>query len=173
MHGMRFPYKSVKETTMPVLAPAFTSSHPFHAERIHAVAMYCSDGRYGEQFDEFLHEALGLPRYDRMATPGGAACLAGHFVTYRQEDATLDQIRFLVESHHLERVVLIAHESCGYYLRLLNTRPADLRAKQEADLHRAAERLRGLHAGLQVDAFYARVEPSIHGNRVSFDPITP
>lgn len=154
---------------MPVLAPAFISSHPFHPERIHAVAMYCSDGRYGEQFDEFLHESLGLPRYDRMATPGGAACLAGHFATYRQEDATLDQIRFLVESHALDRVVLIAHESCGYYLRLLHTPPMDLRARQEWDLSRVAERLRGLHARLQVDAFYARVD----GNHVAFDPVTP
>lgn len=156
---------------MPDLALAFISTQPFHPERIHAVAMYCSDGRYGEQFDEFLHDALRLPRYDRLATPGGAACLAGHFATYRQEDSALDQIRFLVESHALDRVVLIAHESCGYYTRLLHTRPADLRAKQEEDLHRAAERLRGLHAGLGIDAYYARLESSTQGTHVAFDPI--
>ena len=30
--------------------------------------------------------ALGLPRYDRLAVPGGAACLAGYFATYREEE---------------------------------------------------------------------------------------
>jgi len=154
---------------MPGTGPAYISSEPFESERIHAVALYCSDGRYGEQFDEFLHHCLGLPRYDRLAAPGGAACLAGHFATYRQEEATLDQVRFLVESHALDRVVLIAHESCGYYLRLLGTSPEEVRAKQEADLRRVGERLRGLHASLRVDAYYARVASETQGRRVVFD----
>ena len=34
---------------------------------------YCSDGRWGEAFDEFCHAGLGLPRYDRFAVPGGPA----------------------------------------------------------------------------------------------------
>ena len=47
-----------------------------------AAAVYCSDGRYGEHMDDFLHNCLGLPRYDRVAIPGGAgkvtlACHSG------------------------------------------------------------------------------------------------
>src|SRR5215813_8811973 len=97
----------------------YESSIPFDPERIRAAAIYCSDGRYGEQFDDFLHHALKLPRYDRVAVPGGAGCLAGHFAAYREEEAVLGQIRFLVETHALGRVVLIAHESCGFYTKLL------------------------------------------------------
>src|SRR3954465_250649 len=46
---------------------SFVSSVPFEALRIGAAAVYCSDGRYGDQMDEFLHLGLGFPRYDRLA----------------------------------------------------------------------------------------------------------
>ena len=61
-------------------SPVFGSSEQFDENRVGAAAVYCSDGRYGEHFDGFLHNALKLPRYDRLALPGGAACLAGHFL---------------------------------------------------------------------------------------------
>ena len=53
----------------------FTSSFGFEAHRVGAAAVYCSDGRYGEQMDEFLHKHLGLPEYDRVAMPGGCEML--------------------------------------------------------------------------------------------------
>src|SRR6186997_30832 len=93
------------------------SSLPFTHERIGAAAIYCSDGRYNEQFDEFLHTRLELPRYDRLAIPGGAAALAGHFAAYREEDSLRDQLRFLIVAHELERIVLIAHQGCGFYIK--------------------------------------------------------
>ena len=75
---------------------AYESSVRFDGNRIRAAAIYCSDGRFGEQFDDFLHNALMLPRYDRLAVPGGAASLAGHFLAFREEDALLEQLRFLI-----------------------------------------------------------------------------
>src|SRR5689334_4966305 len=65
----------------------FVSSVPFEADRIGAAAIYCSDGRYGDQMDEFLHLGLGFPRYDRFAVPGGAACLADHIQAMRERSA--------------------------------------------------------------------------------------
>src|SRR5216110_1494616 len=53
--------------------PVFTSTEAWHAQRIGALAMYCSDGRWGEAFDEFCHKHLRIPRYDRWAVPGGPA----------------------------------------------------------------------------------------------------
>ena len=47
----------------------FNSSVKYNADRIQAAAVYCSDGRFGEQFDDLMHNALGLPRYDRLAVP--------------------------------------------------------------------------------------------------------
>ena len=62
----------------------FTSMEPWRHERIGALALYCSDGRWGEAFDEFCHKHLLIPRYDRWAVPGGPAVVAG-----RGEDAAL------------------------------------------------------------------------------------
>src|SRR5690606_37714832 len=88
----------------------YTSSIPFSANRVRAAAVYCSDGRFGEQVDQLLHDGLDLPCYDRLAVPGGAACLAGHFSAYREEEAVLEQLRFLVTIHKLQRLVLVAHQ---------------------------------------------------------------
>ena len=94
---------------------AFTTSERWNPERIHAMAIYCSDGRWGESFDEFCHEALHLPRYDRFAVPGGAACLAGHACAYHEKHALQRQLEFLIRAHGLTRIILIAHEGCAFY----------------------------------------------------------
>jgi hypothetical protein len=132
---------------------------PFEHERIGAAAVYCSDGRYGEQMDDFLHNSLGLPRYDRVAVPGGAACLAGHLLAMRERGALDRQLKFLIEAHELTRVVLIAHQDCGFYKQ--NVHPHKLRnttleAMQAADLAAVASLLRDFRRGLEVDAYFAR-----------------
>ena len=63
-------------------ATIYESPTPYEQTRIHAAAIYCSDGRVGEQIDDFLHKGLGLPRYDRLAIPGGPACLSGSLATF-------------------------------------------------------------------------------------------
>jgi hypothetical protein len=136
--------------------PVFQSSQPFDANRIGAAAVYCSDGRFGEHFDEFLHNALQLPRYDRLAVPGGAACLAGHFSSFREEESLLEQLRFLVRVHGLERVVLIAHQDCAYYPERLHTAPLQLETQQREDMQTAIRRVRSITLGLRVEAFFAR-----------------
>jgi hypothetical protein len=140
-------------------SPGFDSSIRFDENRIRAAAIYCSDGRYGEQFDEFLHAGLKLPRYDRLAIPGGAACLAGHFLSCRAEDALLEQLQFLVRAHGLEKLVLIAHQGCAYYTDLLHVPPAQLEARQREDLFAAADRIRSLARNLAIGAFFARKQP--------------
>jgi len=137
----------------------FLSPLPFVHERIGAAAVYCSDGRYGEAMDEFLHDGLGLPHYDRVAIPGGAACLAGHLLAMRERGALDRQLKFLVESHGLCRLVLIAHQDCGFYKH--NVHPSKLRQSpleqlQFADLATVAKMLRDFHRDLQIDAYFAR-----------------
>src|SRR5688500_17916340 len=116
----------------------YIAKSPFNEDRMPAAAVYCSDGRYGEQMDEFLHRSLRLPRYDRVAVPGGAACLAEHMHAYAENSGVERQLRFLIESHELQRVVLIAHQDCGFYKRAwLGGRK--LIEQQHADLQKAAE----------------------------------
>ena len=134
----------------------FESSIPFESNRIHAAAVYCSDGRLGEQFDDFLSNALALPRYDRLAVPGGAACLASHFTIYREEEGVMAQLRFLVDVHGLERVVLIAHEDCAFYSQRLKVSPLQLESQQQTDIGKAIRRVRSIDRHLDVQAWFAR-----------------
>ena len=134
----------------------YESSVRFDAKRIRAAAVYCSDGRFGEQFDDLLHNALQLPRYDRLAVPGGAACLASHFATYREDEGVFEQLRFLVNVHGLERVVLIAHENCAFYSERLHVSPLQLETQQRNDIRKAVQRVRSLSRTLSVNAFFAR-----------------
>jgi len=145
----------------------FEPRTPFSAERIRAAAIYCSDGRWGEQVDEFLHAGLSLPRYDRVAIPGGAACLAGHLALWHQEAALVEHIEFLLDLHGLARVVLIAHQECALYTVRMRLTGDDCERQQRRDLEDAAHRLERLHPALAVETWFARRS----GLRVRFEPI--
>jgi hypothetical protein len=134
----------------------YESSLGFDENRIGAAAIYCSDGRLGEHFDDFLHHGLRLPRYDRLAVPGGAACLAGHILTSREEDALAEQLRFLIKVHGLERVVIIAHQDCAFYCERLHVPPDQIETRQRDDIQAAGLRIRSLCRDLAVDGFFAR-----------------
>ena len=60
--------------------------------RLAAAALHCSDGRVGAHFDDFLHNGLSLPRYDRVSLPGGPACLAGHPQAHLEEQGVVAEI---------------------------------------------------------------------------------
>lgn len=146
---------------------AFRSDIPYNPARIHAAAIYCSDGRVGEQFDEFLQNGLGLPRYDRVALPGGPACLAGHSQAHLEEQGVIDELKFLVEFHELSRVVLIAHQGCAFYTRRLELVPPRLELMQRADLVRAAALVHRVTGLSRIDAYYARLDEL----RVTFEKV--
>lgn len=145
----------------------YESPMRYDKARIHAAALYCSDGRMGEHFDEFLHNGLSLPRYDRVSLPGGPACLAGHPQAHLEEQGVIDELGFLVEVHGLKRVVLIAHQGCAFYATRLELKEPRLELVQRADLVRAAafvNRVTGLSA---IDAYFARlVEGRVRFERV-------
>lgn len=129
----------------------------YERARIHAAALYCSDGRVGEHFDDFLQNGLALPRYDRVSLPGGPACLAGHPQAHLEEQGVVDELKFLTEVHGLKRVVLIAHQGCAFYATRLELKEPRLELVQRADLVRAAafvHRVTGLDA---IDGYFARL----------------
>ncbi len=147
---------------------SFVSSVPFTAARIRAASIYCSDGRFGEQIDEFLHQGLGLPRYDRLAVPGGPACFTGALSVFWEGHSGERQLDFLARVHGLERVVLIAHAGCAFYLDALKTRPEELEARQIEDLLKAAARLRLAHPSLSVEMYIARRSAA----EIRFEPVS-
>ena len=143
---------------------SFVSSLAFDGARIHAASIYCSDGRVGEQIDEFLHAGLHLPRYDRLAMPGGPACYAGGLWEGHSAERQLD---FLCRAHGLERLVLIAHQGCAFYSDWLKVPPDQLEQRQLEDVVKAVGRIRQAHPNLAVETYFLRKSDA----QVWFDPI--
>jgi hypothetical protein len=140
----------------PDLPPVvFTSTDHWHPERIGALALYCSDGRWGEAFDEFCHKHLQIPRYDRWAVPGGPASLVPPGDGAYGDRVVREQIDFLVRAHELERLVLITHYGCAYYGHRLQRGPADCLPAQADDVRRAASLLQRWYPDLRVEAYLA------------------
>jgi len=139
----------------------------YEKARIHAAALYCSDGRVGEHFDDFLQNGLSLPRYDRVSLPGGPACLAGHPQAHLEEQGVVDELKFLLEVHGLNRVVLIAHSSCAFYSARLELKEPRLELVQKADLVRAAAFVHHVTGLESIDAYFARLS----GDRIHFEQV--
>jgi hypothetical protein len=138
-------------------APVYAARTPFDANRVGAAAVYCSDGRFGEQMDEFLHEGLVLPRYDRVAVPGGAACLAGRTTSpFWQKTALEEQLSFLIREHNLRQVILIAHDGCAFYKDLWPADPRAVERQQAQDLATAAACIRFWNPGIEIESYFAR-----------------
>ncbi|HEV2295696.1 MAG TPA: carbonic anhydrase [Tepidisphaeraceae bacterium] len=134
----------------------FESQTPYEPKRIHAAAIYCSDGRLGEHFDDFLTQGLKLPRYDRLALPGGPAALAEHAATTLEHAAVADELKFLVEVHGLDRVVLIQHQNCAFYTNRLKLSGFNVEQQQRDDLRAAAEFVRKVTGVQHIEAYFAR-----------------
>jgi hypothetical protein len=137
-----------------VRAPIFTSKEFWNPDRIGALVMYCSDGRWGEAFDDFCHHRLAIPRYDRWAIPGGPAWLVEeNDGDYHQ--ASREQLDLLVRVHKLSRIVLVAHYGCAFYGERLH-RDADgclgIQLKEVTD---AAALLRQWYPALSVETYLA------------------
>ena len=147
-------------------ASLFAARTSFDANRVGAAAVYCSDGRFGEQMDEFLHEGLLLPRYDRVAIPGGAACLAGRTTSpFWQKTALEEQLSFLIREHELRQVILIAHDGCAFYKDLWPSGWRAVEHQQAQDLATAAACIRFWNTGVEIEVFFAR---KVNG-RVAFE----
>ncbi|HWB21022.1 MAG TPA: carbonic anhydrase [Phycisphaerales bacterium] len=140
----------------------------YNSQRMHVAAVYCSDGRVGEHFDDFLQNGLGLPRYDRVALPGGPACLAGYDEARVEQVGIVDELKFLIDAHGLTRIVLIQHEACAFYTARLKVGDRQLEHLQRADLVRAAYFIRHVTNLERIDAFFARRTDKA----INFEPVT-
>ena len=146
---------------------SFVSSLPYEAARIYAAAVYCSDGRIGDHVDDFLHNGLGLPRYDRVACPGGPVALSGRFQAFWDARGVEEQLRFLAQVHDVKTVVLIAHANCAYYLKRLSIAAAAVEAAQREDLAKAAFTVNRVMPGATVRRYLATMTQA----QIKFDAV--
>ena len=145
----------------------FSSRLPFDGTGCGAGAIFCSDGRFTDQVNDFLQNGLNLRGYDRLAIAGGPACFAGHFAAYREEEGAVSHLRFLARLHQLNRMILISHEDCGFYRDFLRVREMDLLDRMRVDLANATRRVRDATQQLEVEAYLAR----LRGTEVWFERV--
>lgn len=147
----------------------YVSALPYEPARIFAAAVYCSDGRLGDHVDDFLHNGLGLPRYDRLACPGGPVALAGRLAAHWEGRGVDEQLRFLAQVHEIRRVVLIAHVGCAYYSARLHLAAGPAEQEQVDDLRKATWAVGRVVPGIEVSRFLLRVS----GAEVGFEAVEP
>ena len=133
----------------------FVSSRPYDPSHPRALAIYCSDGRFTEAVEDLVH-ALGDARLDALTLPGGPALLNRLTARFAELDTATRAMTFLVLRHAIDRVVLVAHEGCGYYReRYPLESPGAILARQRTDLGAAAAFVRAAHPAVRVDCFVA------------------
>lgn len=114
----------------------FVSTIPRYEGHATTLVVHCSQFDYQPQIDDFVRNGLGKSSYDRIAVPGGPQffCGIGHLPKFRW--AGTHWAKFLLDHHGLEEVILIAHEACGWYEKILaiDVAPEALRSQQTNDL---------------------------------------
>lgn len=133
------------------------------------LVVHCSDHRFQAGLYEFLNQSLNLQHnYDLLAVPGGPQCLTLAEYLPKFAWAGWKWFRFLLEAHSLKRMILIAHQDCGWYKSLPpHLQPAsDPRHRQEEDLRRVKRALAKDFPELSVELYYAGWDVS---DQVSID----
>lgn len=156
----------------------FRTGEPWNEQRIRALAMYCSDGRWGDAFDDFCHRSLQIPRYDRFAVPGGPAWLTAWKGLRGSEEksserqanlsmAAWDNLGLLIQAHDLQRIVLVAHYGCAFYMKMLKKDADGVLPVQLDDLKKARAAVKERFPKLSVETYLAMrqgTRMSFHGN---------
>ena len=145
-------------------AETFIAAEPFSPARPDTLVVYCSDGRWHAQIEEFVR-AHCSDRADVYAVPGGPAGFNLWGSTLGEAKASEQAIRFLRDHHQLESAWLIAHEGCAYYRTKYGPLEAKyIRQRQLDDLDRARDAIRHWFPDLIVRNVYAFLE----AGRVAF-----
>ncbi len=136
------------------------------------LVVHCSDHRFQAGLHEFLNHNLNLgENYDLLVIPGGPQCLTLAEYLPKFSWAGWKWFRFLVDSHELKRMILIAHQDCGWYkdLPLHLHSSSEPRSRQEEDLRRVRQSLKRDFPDLSVELYYAGWDGAEH---VTVEPVS-
>ena len=145
---------------------------PWDPERPGTTIITCVDGRWYNHFREFAREHLNAGTLtDFMAVPGGIEPLTLFDHVPKDFNFFRRRIEALVEAHGTSRIVAIAHQDCAWYkARTIGPIKVDMKARQLADLKRAAALLRDMFPGVTVETYFAHFSPT-DPTKVVFDVV--
>jgi hypothetical protein len=120
----------------------------------------CADGRWRDHIEDFAANALKIDAaYDLLMVPGGAEPLALADLIPKDFNFLRRRLDMLVRSHGIRRIIIIAHENCGWYReRKIGPLTLDLKARQLADLRQARARMEEWFGDAAIETYYARVD---------------
>jgi hypothetical protein len=153
--------------------PEYRSQLPWVAEPSGVLVIACSDGRWRSQTHEFVTTALQLdPHFDMVEVPGGVEPLTLLDLVPKDFNFLRRRVEMLVRGHAIRRIILIAHQDCGWYReRKVGPVNIDVRSRQIADLKHVRARARDLFGDVTVETYYARLDGDGGSSRIVFEAI--
>jgi hypothetical protein len=146
---------------------AYVGQAHFDVAHPHALALYCSDGRFTRSVEALLRQR-GHERLDTLTLPGGPALLDLWTASYNENAAIGQGTTFLVTGHGIRHAFLLAHEGCGYYrARFAGLTRSQMRERQLSDLRQARRWFQNQHPEVAVELYWAHVLD----DRVAFDRV--
>lgn len=151
--------------------PVYQSRAEWREARSPTLVIACADGRWRDHIEDFVANALKVDSaYDLVMVPGGAEPLALADLIPKDFSFLRRRLEMLVRSHGTRRVILIAHENCGWYReRKVGPLTLELKARQIADLRRARACVTEWFDGVTVETYFARVDGT--PPRAAFEPV--
>ena len=122
------------------------------------LVLHCSDPRYQPHFQDFLRNGLGLERYALIAVPGGPQFLTLSEYLPKFSWVGWRWVKFMMGLTEPERVILIAHDDCRWYLDMrFWGQSSGLQERQVGDLQKVRAELGERFSGSRVELYYARL----------------
>jgi lipopolysaccharide biosynthesis protein len=87
------------------------------------------------------------------------------------EQGVLSELRFLIEAHGVERILLLAHQNCAFYASRLNMEGEKMEHQQKLDLAKAARLIYRATGIPRIEGYFSRVvDQTVVFESVDFDP---
>lgn len=113
-----------------------------------ALIIHCMDFRFQDPFEEFVHKQNFVNGYDHVVLAGGV-----------KEAAEVDKhVELAVMLHHIKKVLLVNHRTCGAYGAELAKDPEKELDKHIKDLVSTAVRLKLCYPDLTIETYFADIK---------------
>jgi len=116
---------------------------------MNSLLVACSDGRVAPALND-LQQRLHIEDADRMLVPGGPLALTR---TGAERRVAKDSVSQIVQFHDIRRIVLVSHQDCFAYERVLGGLGFDQQRILERDLQRVKADLEAEYLGVTVDCY--------------------
>jgi len=133
-----------------------------------AIVVHCSDPRFQPHFQDFLRAGLSLEHYALIAVPGGPQLLTLLDFLPKFAWAGWRWMKFMMDLTRAQRVILIVHDDCRWYMqRLFGHDSEKIHQRMVDDARRVRAGLLERFGDRSIEIYTAR----LRDNCASFDRV--